>query len=142
MTPTITFTTQSGVVLALSERGEFTLNGINIGSGVEEASQVLNALAVLVGMESKTPDSTQMYTMLCRLLAVIHRDGGHYLVGHGMEKAVDDALTKSADRIHLLDEAKLELDQLLEDIGGCDHEVNICACSLVRLVDDIKKANS
>jgi predicted Zn-dependent protease len=33
-------------------------------------------------------------SLLRELLAVIHRDGGHYVAEHGIEKAADDAQTK------------------------------------------------
>lgn len=36
---------------------------------------------------------------LGNLLAVIHRDGGHYLAEHGWEKAVNDAARLSAQRL-------------------------------------------
>jgi hypothetical protein len=35
---------------------------------------------------------TQDERDLRNLLAVIHRDGGHYVADHGMEKAVEDAM--------------------------------------------------
>ena len=37
---------------------------------------------------------------LFNLLAIIHRDGGHYIMEHGIDKAVADAVTLSAERIH------------------------------------------
>lgn len=36
---------------------------------------------------------------LLELLAVIHRDGGHYVEEHGLEKAVADALRLSSERV-------------------------------------------
>lgn len=39
--------------------------------------------------------------LLCRLLAIIHGDGGHYAAEHGLEKATDDATKK---------EGKLKID--------------------------------
>ncbi len=35
--------------------------------------------------------STEHYDALRNLLAIIHRDGGHYYTEHGSEKAVEDA---------------------------------------------------
>ena len=35
-------------------------------------------------------------SMLRNLLALIHRDGGHYLERHGMDKALEDAEAKIA----------------------------------------------
>lgn len=37
---------------------------------------------------------------LKNLLAVIHRDGGHYVLNHGLEKACKDAETKVSYLIH------------------------------------------
>jgi len=37
----------------------------------------------------------------------------------------------------LLREAINELTETLSDIGGCDHPVNICCCSLVRLIEQL-----
>jgi hypothetical protein len=37
--------------------------------------------------------------MLNELLAVIHRDGGHYIAEHGLQKAFDDAMQLSAERL-------------------------------------------
>lgn len=43
---------------------------------------------------------------LGNLLAVIHRDGGHYLAEHGLEKAVEDAMAKWAEMRKALDELR------------------------------------
>jgi len=37
---------------------------------------------------------------LKNLLAIIHRDGGHYVAEHGLEKATEDAINKVANLIH------------------------------------------
>jgi hypothetical protein len=29
-----------------------------------------------------------------------------------------------------------ELEQLLKDVGDCDHPVNICCCGLKRIIED------
>jgi hypothetical protein len=42
--------------------------------------------------------------LLGNLLAIIHRDGGHYLAEHGWEKAVEDAIEKVCYARVLLDE--------------------------------------
>lgn len=39
------------------------------------------------------------HRMLCDLLAVVHRDGGHYTGEHGLEKSWRDAMQLSSDRI-------------------------------------------
>lgn len=38
--------------------------------------------------------------MLRELLAVIHRDGGHYTEEHGIAKSCADAMTKVSELIH------------------------------------------
>ena len=38
-------------------------------------------------------------SLLLDLLAVIHRDGGHYVQKHGLAKAVIDAMKLSAERL-------------------------------------------
>lgn len=43
-------------------------------------------------------------SMLRDLLAVIHRDGGHYVEAHGLDKAIEDAHAKVLARAHALDE--------------------------------------
>lgn len=41
---------------------------------------------------------------------------------------------------NLLKASQIELKQLLEDCGGCDHSVGICACSLIRLIENNEEA--
>jgi hypothetical protein len=43
---------------------------------------------------------------LLNLLAVIHRDGGHYTEEHGLEKSVKDAMQLSSERIVVCDQKK------------------------------------
>ena len=38
--------------------------------------------------------------LLLNLLATIHRDGGHYVDDHGVEKATEDAMKKVVAWIH------------------------------------------
>lgn len=45
----------------------------------------------------------QRIDKLCNLLAIIHRDGGHYISEHGIDKAIDDAHLKWAKLIVLKD---------------------------------------
>ncbi len=53
-------------------------------------------------------------SMLRDLLAVIHRDGGHYVEAHGMDKAIEDAHAKVIARTHALAELVR-----LKDIKEC-----------------------
>ena len=48
---------------------------------------LLNRPHVDQGKQNKTND------LLINLLAVIHRDGGHYTAKHGINKSVADAMT-------------------------------------------------
>lgn len=41
--------------------------------------------------------------MLLNLLAVTHRDGGHYTAQHGLSKSYGDAMQLSSEQIMLLD---------------------------------------
>jgi selenocysteine lyase/cysteine desulfurase len=58
----------------------------------------------------------QSATRLGELLSVIHRDGGHYVQEHGIDKAYEDALRLSADRLPTLstDEEVKRLREALE----------------------------
>lgn len=46
-------------------------------------------------------------------------------------------LSKPLLRIYITDTNK-ELEQLVKDIGGCDHAVGICCCGTIRLIEDGK----
>lgn len=39
----------------------------------------------------------------------------------------------------LLNECRAEIAQLIDDIGGCDHQVGICCCDQYRLLDWIDR---
>lgn len=41
--------------------------------------------------------------------------------------------------ITLLQKSLSELKDCLEDIGGCDHSVGLCCCTLKYLIEDIEK---
>lgn len=41
-------------------------------------------------------------------------------------------------RNYMADSVK-ELEQLLKDVGGCDHQVGICCCGLKQLIEDGKR---
>jgi hypothetical protein len=56
------------------------------------------------GSASASPPQ-QVNDHLLNLLAVIHRDGGHYVAEHGLKKAVKDALKLSSKRISLTESA-------------------------------------
>lgn len=64
----------------------------------EEANEAIkNAMQVTAVAEPRDPHrggSSYEATMLRHLLAVIHRDGGHYVEAHGLDKALADAETK------------------------------------------------
>lgn len=60
---------------------------------------------------SLTQAATPSEHMLRELLAVIHRDGGHYVEEHGLEKVVADAMRLSSERIAALSDVSLEVTQ-------------------------------
>lgn len=68
-------------------------------------------------------DQTQYKQMLCDLLAIIHRDGGHYITEHGLDKAWKDAMQLSSDRIQAQESHK-------GTEGTCDCIFNDGACEL------------
>lgn len=47
----------------------------------------------------RQPKARDVERMLRSLLAVIHRDGGHYAYEHGLEKATADAMQLSSERL-------------------------------------------
>lgn len=54
---------------------------------------------LLDGSDVQSPES-----MLLDLLAIIHRDGGHYTGEHGLEKSWEDAIQLSSERINRSEE--------------------------------------
>lgn len=46
-------------------------------------------------------------------------------------------LSKPLLRIYLTDSVK-ELEQLVKDVGDCEHSVGICCCGVKRLIEDGK----
>lgn len=49
---------------------------------------------------------TMYEKLLNDLLAVLHRDGGHYLEEYGFEKSIEDAIIKVLKHYHAIDELK------------------------------------
>ena len=66
------------------------------GASEELTEASMKACALLATIDYLV-DSEEM---LGNLLAVIHRDGGHYTAEHGMEKSYEDAEKKVANMIH------------------------------------------
>ncbi len=58
-------------------------------TGDEEVAEHLNTLEQSLAQERQ--QNKPIYEGLRSLLAVIHRDGGHYFTDHGLDKAVEDA---------------------------------------------------
>lgn len=50
--------------------------------------------------------------MLRDLLAVIHRDGGHYTEEHGLQKSFDDAIQRYYDLLQAKEEAEYHISRL------------------------------
>ncbi len=60
------------------------------------------------------------------LLAIIHRDGGHYIERHGLEKAIEDGKQLSCGRNLLLDEnaaLKAECERMRKESDAKDTEL-------------------
>ena len=54
--------------------------------------------AAITAWNTRTDDKHLL--QLRNLLAVIHRDGGHYVETYGLEKATEDAIKKVSELIH------------------------------------------
>jgi len=59
-------------------------------------TDALADMGVVLAMVQEVDD---LQSKLHNLLAVIHRDGGHYTEKHGLEKSVQDAMQLSSERI-------------------------------------------
>lgn len=90
----------------------------------------------------------QAYTLLNNLLAVVHRDGGHYVVEHGLGKATSDACAAVIEARARVSEAEAERDRLRDKaaqlvpyashLGNCDLDSWVldesCSCGLFQLL--------
>lgn len=56
-------------------------------------------LCLRAALAQSSPEPVERDGRLLDLLAVIHRDGGHYVAEHGLDKAVADAMRLSSERI-------------------------------------------
>lgn len=72
-------------------------------------------------MDDKDPSAA---TSLENLLAVIHRDGGHYTETHGLKKSVADAMTIVANCNVFRDQMK-KLTKVCHECGGTKRIVPI-----------------
>ena len=52
-----------------------------------------------------TKQRDELEDSLLSLLAIVHRDGGHYVADHGIGRAVNDAILKVAANNSVIDEA-------------------------------------
>ncbi len=67
-------------------------------------------------------DSVVADVALRNLLAVIHRDGGHYIAEHGLAKAVADAMT-------MIPNLRAVIDEVSRVVGGLTARPSLmCAC--------------
>lgn len=57
--------------------------------------------------EDIAPSEKEKERLLKNLLAVIHRDGGHYVDNHGVKKATQDAIDIILDERRILEQEKL-----------------------------------
>jgi len=49
-------------------------------------------------------ENKEFKNLLLDLLAVLHRDGGHYTANHGIEKSIKEAKIKYLTAVHKIDE--------------------------------------
>jgi hypothetical protein len=66
--------------------------------------------------------------LLLNLLAVIHRDGGHYTEQHGLEKSCADAERLSAERLEQNDDTLRELVEAVKPVAVCKFDPAIGSC--------------
>ena len=64
-----------------------------------ERANAMREVAELTKQRDELEDS------LLSLLAIVHRDGGHYVADHGIGRAVNDAILKVAANNSVIDEA-------------------------------------
>ena len=79
---------------------------------------------------------------LHEILAVIHRDGGHYTGNHGIAKSVEDAHAAWAAMMREIDKLRAERRLLRDRLVACLPFVGICPrepdrIQLMRLVRDL-----
>jgi hypothetical protein len=65
-----------------------------------------------------------------------------YCTEEGMKLIVNVLNTRSGIVIsrECAEDTLKELKQTAADVGGCDHDVNICICHIYRLIDDWQQA--
>lgn len=72
------------------------------------------------------------------LLAVIHRDGGHYTDKHGIRKSTDDAMQRVNDRAVALDRAESDLARVREALGDASTALEVAARNIYEAAQIIK----
>ena len=72
--------------------GNISYQGLCLHCGATAGHPRLTKETAITAWNTRTDD--KHLTQLRNLLAIIHRDGGHYVAEHGLEKATEDAIKK------------------------------------------------
>lgn len=102
---------------------------------LHEALQMANAERdrwYAAAQSAPPPANPDAEKLLGELLAVIHRDGGHYREQHGTAKAVEDAIAKWGGMVRLVDAAKPKLRRCAATMGfdpPQDCDAPFCGCN-------------
>jgi hypothetical protein len=73
----------------------------------------------------KLSDAKDYEQLLGELLAVIHRDGGHYIEEHGLTKAFLDAKSKYINMFAEREDLKNELDYMQEELNALSKSIDL-----------------
>lgn len=77
---------------------------------------------------------------LGNLLAVIHRDGGHYQAEHGDERAYRDGLAAASATLGALDEARAQLVKAVEILSDAVRSGAVCTVTHRDRIGDFLKS--
>ena len=95
--------------------------------------------AVLLALDEQTVRAEELERRLLGLIAVIHRDGGHYVTEHGLAAACSDAESWVLIAHHDADRG-VKLDRLVRDYLDAEdaYETEDDRMALGKLVDDAR----
>lgn len=78
--------------------------------------EYLNGDSMKAHLKELNEELADMREKLCNLLARAHRDGGHYIEQHGLEKAAEDADLRIAEAFAKRDQMKAEVERIPLDL--------------------------
>ncbi len=96
----------------------------------DDASSMIHDLDKVILVVEKTGKERQSFG---NVLAVIHRDGGHYIQKHGVDKACKDAISKISDD-------KIASEKMNRQVDAWDKEKSELQASLVHLQQQLATA--